>query len=307
MPKNPLPDFVDIHRDVLSALKCKRPVVALESTIITHGMPFPDNVEMALSVEAEIRQRGAVPATIAVIEGRLKIGLTEQELQQLAKVEGALKVSRADVAYAISQRKTAGTTVAATMLVAKMAGIKVFGTGGIGGVHKGAETSFDISTDMTELGKTNVIVVCAGAKAILDLPKTLEVLETQGVPVVGYKTDTLPAFWTSRSDLDVPLRLESALDISKFQKTRDALQLEAGMLVVNPIPQENEIPASIMKTYIEVAQSNADAEHISGKEVTPFLLKRIFELSEGESLKANIALVKNNARLAADIACELHK
>lgn len=192
-----LPRFVDVQEDVMNALEQNMPVVALESTIITHGMPFPDNVEMATAVEDEIRARGAVPATIAVIDGRLKIGLTKEELDQLARVKDALKISRADIAFAISQRKTAGTTVAATMIVSRIAGIRVFATGGIGGVHAGAETTFDISADLTELGQTDVIVVAAGAKAILDVPKTLEVLETEGVSVVGFRTDTLPAFWTS--------------------------------------------------------------------------------------------------------------
>ena len=301
-----LPKFVDIQEDVLDALNQKKPIVALESTIITHGMPFPENVEMARSVEDEIRARGAVPATIAVIDGRLKIGLSKEELDQLAQVKDALKISRADIAFAISQRKTAGTTVAATMIVARMAGIRVFATGGIGGVHAGAETTFDISADLTELGKTDVIVVAAGAKAILDVPKTLEVLETEGVSVVGFCTDTLPAFWTSGSDLDIPLRLDSAEEIAAFQKVRDELELEAGLLVANPIPVDDEIPAEIMNGYISTAQAEMTAQGVSGKQVTPFLLQRIFELSNGESLKANIALVKNNARLAADIAVAFH-
>ncbi|MGC1505587.1 MAG: pseudouridine-5'-phosphate glycosidase [Sulfitobacter sp.] len=301
-----LPGFVDIQEDVLDALDQKKPIVALESTIITHGMPFPENVEMARSVEDEIRARGAVPATIAVIDGRLKIGLSKEELDQLAQVKDALKISRADIAFAISQRKTAGTTVAATMIVARMAGIRVFATGGIGGVHAGAETTFDISADLTELGKTDVIVVAAGAKAILDVPKTLEVLETEGVSVVGFCTDTLPAFWTSGSDLDIPLRLDSAEEIAAFQKVRDELELEAGLLVANPIPVDDEIPAEIMNGYISTAQAEMTAQGVSGKQVTPFLLQRIFDLSNGESLKANIALVKNNARLAADIAVAFH-
>lgn len=303
---NKLPDFVDVQEDVLDALNQNKPVVALESTIITHGMPFPDNVAMASTVEDEIRKRGAVPATITVIDGRLKIGLSKTELDQLAQVKDALKISRADIAFAISQGKTAGTTVAATMIVARMAGIRVFATGGIGGVHAGAETTFDISADLTELGKTDVIVVAAGAKAILDVPKTLEVLETEGVSVVGYQTDTLPAFWTSGSDLDIPLRLDSAKEIAAFQKVRDELNLDAGLLVANPIPFGDEIPAQIMNGYIATAQAEMTSKGVSGKGVTPFLLQRIFELSNGDSLKANIALVKNNARLAADIAVAFH-
>jgi len=262
---------------------------------------------MARAVEDEIRKHGDVPATIAVIDGRLKIGLSADELDQLAKVKDALKISRADIAYPISQGKTAVTTVAATMIVARMAGIRVFATGGIGGVHAGAETTFDISADLTELGKTDVIVVAAGAKAILEVPKTLEVLETEGVSVVGFRTDTLPAFWTSGSDLDIPLRLDSAEDIAAFQKVRVELELDAGLLVANPIPVADEIPAEIMNGYISTAQAEMTAQGVSGKQVTPFLLQRIFELSNGDSLKANIALVKNNARLAADIAVAFHR
>lgn len=302
MTKTELPDFLDVSEAVSSALSNGKPVVALESTIVTHGMPFPENLEMAAAVEDLIREKGVVPATIAVLDGRLKIGLSISELDQLAQTESPLKISRADMAYAIADRKTAGTTVAATMMAADLLGIKVFATGGIGGVHKGAETSFDISADLLELGKTNVIVVAAGAKAILDIPKTLEVLETQGVPVIGYKTDSLPAFWSSMSEIDVPLRLNSAADIARFHHIRLQLGDTSGMLIANPIPASAEIPAEIVNQYIMQAQEEMEVNGISGKEVTPFLLQRIFELSAGESLKANIALVKNNARLAADIA-----
>ena len=302
-----LPSFVDIHSDVLNALNSGTPIVALESTIITHGMPFPDNVEMASSVETLISNNGVVPATIAVIDGRIKIGLTSNELTQLAKVKNALKISRADMAFAISQGKTAGTTVAATMIIARMAGIRIFATGGIGGVHRGAETNFDISADLTELGKTDVLVVAAGAKAILDVPKTLEVLETQGVPVVGYQTDSLPAFWTRESNLDVPLRMDSTSQISDFMKVRDELNLNSGILIANPIPEIDEIPAKTINNYIEKAQAEMENNNISGKQVTPFLLKRIFELSNGSSLISNIALVKNNAYVAAKIAKNFYK
>ena len=302
-----LPSFVDIHKDVLNALNSGTPIVALESTIITHGMPFPDNVEMASSVETLICKNGVVPATIAVIDGRIKIGLTSDELTQLAKIKNALKISRADMAFAISQGKTAGTTVAATMIIARMAGIRIFATGGIGGVHRGAETNFDISADLTELGKTDVLVVAAGAKAILDVPKTLEVLETQGVPVVGYQTDSLPAFWTRESNLDVPLRMDSTSQISDFMKVRDELNLNSGILIANPIPEIDEIPAKIINSYIEKAQAEMENNNISGKQVTPFLLKRIFELSNGSSLISNIALVKNNAYVAAKIAKNFYK
>ena len=302
-----LPSFVDIHEDVLNAIEQSAPIVALESTIITHGMPFPDNAEMAASVEALIRDCEVVPATIAVIDGRIKIGLTHNELLQLANVKNALKISRADMAFAISQGKTAGTTVAATMIIARMAGIRIFATGGIGGVHKGAETNFDISADLTELGKTDVLVVAAGAKAILDVPKTLEVLETQGVPVIGYQTNTLPAFWTRESNLDVPLRMNNTSQISDFLKVRDELHLNSGILIANPIPKKDAIPSEIIKSYIETAQEEMEKSNISGKDVTPFLLKRIFELSKGTSLKSNIALVKNNALIAAKIAKDFYK
>jgi len=306
MNKTELPEFLDISDSVSSALSDGTPVVALESTIITHGMPFPDNVEMAKSVEDIIREKGVVPATIAVLDGLLKIGLSASELDQLAHSKKPLKISRADLAYAIFSQKTAGTTVAATMMAANRVGIRVFATGGIGGVHKGAETSFDISADLMELSKTDVIVVAAGAKAILDVPKTLEVLETQGVPVIGYKTDSLPAFWSSRSNIPVPLRLDSAADIARFHATRTQLGDTSGIFVANPIPASEEIPAEVIEGYIAQAQKDMESKGVSGKDVTPFLLERIFELSAGESLKANVALVKNNARLAADIAACLH-
>ena len=229
------------------------------------------------------------------------------ELKENLKVKNALKISRADMAFAISQGKTAGTTVAATMIIARMVGIRIFATGGIGGVHKGAETTFDISADLTELGKTDVLVVAAGAKAILDVPKTLEVLETQGVPVVGYKTNSLPAFWTKESDLDIPLRMDTTSEISDFLKVRDELHLNSGILVANPIPEKDEIPSKIINDYIQTAQTEMENDNISGKDVTPFLLKRIFELSKGASLTSNIALVKNNALLAAKIAKDFYK
>jgi pseudouridylate synthase len=300
-----MPDFIDISAQVASALKAGKPVVALESTIITHGMPYPQNAEMAANVEAIITAEGAVPATIAVIDGRLKIGLTLTEREMLAQTKGAMKVSRADLAFAVAQKRTAGTTVAATMLGASLAGIKVFATGGIGGVHTGAETSFDISADLEELSRTPVIVVCAGAKAILDLGKTLEVLETKGVPVVGYGVDTLPAFWSRQSQFPVPLRLDTPKAIAELEHSRIKFGGHGGMLICNPIPVEAEIPADHMDVFIKAAQADANKLSVSGKAVTPYLLKRIFELTGGESLNANIALVENNARLAAHIAVEL--
>ena len=293
---------MDIHPEVAAALSAGQPVVALESTIITHGMPWPDNDRMAADVEAVIRAEGAVPATIAVIKGRLRIGLSDEERRELAQTQGALKLSRADLAFAIAEGRTGGTTVAATMIGAHLAGIKVFATGGIGGVHKGAETSFDISADLDELARTPVIVVSAGAKAILDIEKTLEVLETRGVPVVGYGTDVMPAFWSRSSPYPAPLRLDTAEAIARFHQTRAAMGISGGLLVANPVPAEDEIAAEEMAGFIGAAQEEAARQGVSGKAVTPFLLSRIVELTQGRSLATNIALVKNNARLAAQIA-----
>ncbi|WP_159586609.1 pseudouridine-5'-phosphate glycosidase [Chelativorans xinjiangense] len=293
---------IDIHPPVAEALAGGQAVVALESTIITHGMPWPQNDEMAAEVEAIIAEGGAVPATIAVVDGRLKIGLSERERQALAQRKDAMKLSRADLAFALAEGRSGGTTVAATMMAAHLAGIPVFATGGIGGVHKGAETSFDMSADLDELARTPVIVVSAGAKAILDVPKTLEVLETRGVPVVGFGTDVMPAFWSRGSSLPVPLRLDTPEAIARFQKTREALRIGGGMLVANPVPQEDEIAVAEMEGFIARAQEDAAAEGVTGKAVTPYLLARIMEITGGRSLKTNIALVKNNARLAARIA-----
>lgn len=303
----PAAQLMDIHPEVDAAISAGKAVVALESTIITHGMPYPANSDMAASVEAIIAAEGAVPATIAVMDGRLKIGLTEAERTALAQVDGALKLSRADLPFAIARKLTGGTTVAATMLAAHLAGIKVFATGGIGGAHKGAETSFDISADLDELGRTPVIVVSAGAKAILDIPKTLEVLETRGVPVVGFGTDEMPAFWSRLSGHRAPLRLDSAADIAAFQATREALGVSGGMLIANPVPAEAEIPTTEMKRHIDAAQAAANKNGVSGKAVTPFLLKTILEMTGGASLRTNIALVENNARLAARIAMAMVK
>ncbi|OLP60039.1 pseudouridine-5-phosphate glycosidase [Xaviernesmea oryzae] len=278
------------------------PIVALESTIITHGMPYPGNLSMARSVETIIREAGAVPATIAVIDGTLHIGLEDTELEALAQTKGALKVSRADLAFAIAERRTGATTVAATMIAAARAGIRVFATGGIGGVHRGAETSFDISADLEELALSPVIVVCAGAKAILDIPKTLEVLETRGVPVVTFESEVFPAFWSRDSGLNSPLSLNSPAAIANFQKVRDQLGIDGGMLIANPVPEEAEIPREEMEIYIARALDNAKRDGILGKAVTPYLLQSIFEITDGRSLQTNIALVENNARLAAEIA-----
>ena len=302
MPRSPLA----VHTpEVAEALENGKPVVALESTIITHGMPWPGNRDMALKVEATIREGGAVPATIAVLNGSLRIGLSEAEVTELAQAKDAMKVSRADLAFAIAQGRTGATTVAATMMAAKMAGISVFATGGIGGVHRGAEESFDISADLDELSRTPVIVVCAGAKAILDIEKTMEVLETKGVPVVAYGQDHVPAFWSRESALKAPLRLDTARDIARFELTRRLMGGHGGMLVGNPVPRENEIPRARMEEHITEALMAAERDNITGKDVTPYLLDKIFQITEGVSLETNIALVLNNARLAAQIAVEL--
>lgn len=281
------------------------PIVALESTIITHGMPYPQNLEVARTVEADVRAAGAVPATIAVVDGSLLIGLEDTQLSTLAQAKGVAKLSRADMAVCIATGGTGATTVAATMIAAHLAGIAVFATGGIGGVHKGAEDSFDISADLMELAQTPVSVVAAGAKAILDVPKTLEVLETQGVPVIAYGQDSFPAFWSARSPLKAPLRLDRAMDIARAHKARVAMGLPGGQLIGNPIPQDAEIPAAELAPVIAQAQRDAETHSITGKGVTPYLLQRIFELTEGRSLAANIALVRNNARLASEIAAAL--
>lgn len=291
--------------EVAAAQADGTPVVALESTIITHGMPFPQNAQVARQVEADIRDKGAVPATIAVLDGTLHIGLTDTQLDQLAKAENVAKLSRADLAVCMAQGRNGATTVAATMIAAHLAGIEVFATGGIGGVHKGAETSFDISADLTELAQTPVTVVAAGAKAILDVPKTLEVLETNGVPVIAYQQDSFPAFWSARSDLTVPLRMDTPTRIAKAHVMRARLGLQGGQLVANPIPADDEIPKQTIAPIIARATADAVEHGISGKGVTPYLLQRIFELTEGRSLTANIALVRNNARLAAEIAREI--
>ena len=295
-------DVLTFAPDVARALKDGAPVVALESTIITHGMPFPQNVETARAVEAEVRAQGAVPATMAVMGGRIHVGLTEGELDALGQAKDVAKISRADIAACIASGRTGATTVAATMICARLAGIPVFATGGIGGVHRGAETSFDISADLPELAQTAVTVVAAGAKAILDLPKTLEWLETAGVPVIAYGQDQFPAFWSRESGLKAPLRMDSVDQIAAAARMRAALGLPGGQLVANPIPVEAEISRAEIMPVVEAALAEAAAQGIAAKAVTPFLLQRIFELTEGRSLEANIALVMNNARLGAAIA-----
>ncbi len=292
--------------EVAIARQDSRPIVALESTIITHGMPYPQNLETAQAVEQVVRDGGATPATIAVIKGMLHVGLDAPTLAELAQMPAALKLSRADMPFALANGLTGATTVAATMIGARLGGICVFATGGIGGVHRGAETSFDISADLLELAQTPVTVVAAGAKAILDIPKTLEFLETQGVPVIAMGQDTLPAFWSSTSDHPAPLTAKNADQVAKAHLMREAMGLPGGQLVANPIPKEHEIPQHVIDPIIAQALSEAEEQGIIGKAVTPFLLARIFELTDGASLTANIALVRNNARLAAEIAVALY-
>ena len=291
-----------LSQEVKEALKNNSPVVALESTIITHGMPYPENVAMARSVEDDIRAAGATPATIAVLNGQLHVGLNADQIEALSTATAPLKLSRADMALAMVSGKTGGTTVAGTMIAASLAGISVFATGGIGGVHRGAELTFDVSADLQELAQTPVTVVAAGAKAILDLPKTLEVLETLGVPVIAYGQDELPAFWSRNSGLKAPLRLDHPEEIAKAHHMRAQLGLSGGQLIANPIPKEDEIPRDVLTPLIEKAIREAEAKAITAKEVTPFLLKTILDLTNGKSLVANKALVRNNARLAAEIA-----
>lgn len=291
--------------EVAAARASGAALVALESTIITHGMPWPQNVETARAVEAEVRAHGAVPATMAVMAGRIHVGLTAAELDALGQAQGVAKLSRADLAACIATGGTGATTVAATMICARLAGIGVFATGGIGGVHRGAETSFDISADLAELAQTPVTVVAAGAKAILDLPKTLEYLETAGVPVIAFGQDAFPAFWSRSSGLRAPLRMDRAEDIAAAARMRAALGIPGGQLVANPIPAEAEIARAEITPVIEQALAEAAAQGIAAKAVTPFLLNRIYELTEGRSLAANIALVLNNARLGAAIAVAL--
>ncbi|MEM1162626.1 MAG: pseudouridine-5'-phosphate glycosidase [Pseudomonadota bacterium] len=296
---------VTLAPEVALAAESGGALVALESTIITHGLPWPRNLETAQSVEADVREAGATPATIAVIDGEARIGLDEGDLASLARTQDVAKLSRADVSAALVSGRTGSTTVAATMILARLAGIEVFATGGIGGVHRGAEATMDISADLQELAQTPVIVVSAGAKAILDLPKTMEVLETLGVPVIGYRTDEIPAFWSRSSGLTAPIRLDTARQIAEAQNMRLALGLPGGHLVANPIPKEAEIPADVIGPLIDTALQDAEDAGITGKDVTPFLLGRVLDLTKGRSLEANVALVRSNSRLAAEIALAL--
>ncbi|KZM39757.1 pseudouridine-5'-phosphate glycosidase [Marinomonas sp. SBI22] len=298
--------YLDISPEVTEALANNKPVVALESTIISHGMPWPQNAETAKKVEQIIRDNGAVPATIAILDGRLKAGLSHEEIDTLGQAGlSVIKCSRRDLPFVVATKQHGATTVAATMIVAAMAGIKVFATGGIGGVHRGAETSFDISADLQELAKTNVAVVCAGAKSILDLGLTREYLETQGVPVLGFNTDKLPAFYTRESDHTVDYNLSSATQIADFLKAKWDMKLEGGVVVTNPIPHEFAMDKAAIDQAVEQALAESVEQNIGGKESTPFLLARVAELTGGNSLASNIELVFNNAKLASKIAADL--
>lgn len=298
-------NYLDIHPEVKMALEEGKPVVALESTIISHGMPYPQNVETARETERIIREYGAVPATIAIIKGRIKIGLDDEQLEYFGKASGIAKVSRRDMAYIVSQEVDGATTVAATMICAELAGIHVFVTGGIGGVHRGAENTFDISADLTELSKTNVAVICAGAKSILDIGLTLEYLETLGVPVIGFGTDEFPAFYTRKSGYKTNISLNSEKEIAKMLKAKWELGLEGGVVIGNPIPEAYSMDEDYITKNIDVAILEAEKLGIKGKDVTPFLLDKIKTATEGKSLESNIQLVYNNARVGAKIAVDL--
>ena len=293
---------IEYSSDVKQAIKNNEPIVALESTIITHGMPWPENLKTAKSVESIIRKYGATPATIAIINGVIKVGLEDESLSELSKNKAVRKLSRADLAHCLVRKETGATTVAATMIIAKLAGIKIFATGGIGGVHKYAEQTFDISADLQELSQTSVSVVCAGPKAILDIPKTLEVLETLGVPVITFGQTSLPAFWSSDSPFASPLSLDDPSSIAKSHEIRKRLGLSGGQLIANPIPKADQIPFETIEPIVIEAVKLANEKNIIAKDLTPFILSKINQLSKGESLLANIALIKNNAKLASKIA-----
>lgn len=299
--------YMDIKEEVKVALEGKRPVVALESTIISHGMPYPQNFETALEVERIIRDRGAVPATIAILDGIIKVGLKEEEIEYLGKAEDVRKVSRRDLPFILAKGLNGATTVASTMIIANLAGIKVFVTGGIGGVHRGAEKSFDISADLQELAHTNVAVVCAGAKSILDIGLTLEYLETFGVPVIGFKTDEFPAFFTRKSGFGVDYRVDREEELAEIIKTKWDLALNGGVVVGNPIPEEDQLDYEVINKAIEDALKEAETKGIVGKAVTPFLLDKVKDITGGKSLEANIKLVYNNALVGANLAIELEK
>ncbi|MDD2447225.1 MAG: pseudouridine-5'-phosphate glycosidase [Tissierellia bacterium] len=298
--------YLAISNEVKMAIEKNKPVVALESTIISHGMPYPKNVETALKVEEIIRKNGAIPATIAIIKGKLSVGITPEQIDYLGKKGlDVIKSSRRDIPILVARGEDGATTVAATMIIANLAGIKLFATGGVGGVHRGAETTMDISADLEELSSTNVSVICAGAKSILDLGLTLEYLETKGVPVIGYRTENLPAFYTRESGFKVNYRLDSPLEIAKALKAKEELKLKGAMLITNPIPEEYSMDRNEIDKVIRNAIEEANNLGVKGKDLTPFLLDKIQKITEGRSLEANIQLVYNNARLGAEIAKEL--
>lgn len=299
--------YLDINPEVEKALKENKPVVALESTIISHGMPYPRNVETALNVEKIIRDNGAIPATIAILQGKLKVGLTKDEIEYLGKNKDVLKTSRRDIPYIVAKKLDGATTVATTMIIANLAGIKIFATGGIGGVHRGAQESFDISADLQELAHTNVAVVCAGAKSILDLGLTLEYLETHGVPVVGFGTNELPAFYTRKSGHGVDYRVDNVEELASIIKTKWNLGLQGGVVVANPIPEQYQMDYDEITNAIDQAIKEAEEKGIHGKESTPFLLAKVKEITGGNSLEANIQLVYHNALVGAQLAVELMK
>lgn len=302
-----LKQYLDIKPEVQEALEQGKAVVALESTIISHGMPYPQNVEMALKVEDIIRENGAVPATIAILDGKLKVGLTKEEVERLGQSQEVVKTSRRDIPFIIAKGLDGATTVASTMIIANLAGIKVFATGGIGGVHRGAQETFDISADLMELANTDVAVVCAGAKSILDIGLTLEYLETQGVPVVGYQTDELPAFYTRKSGFGVDYRVESPAEMAKALKTKWDLNLKGGVVIANPVPEAYQMDFDTINNAIADAVKEAAEKGIKGKESTPFLLGKVKEITKGASLTTNIELVYNNAKIGAQTAVELAK
>ena len=293
---------IKYSEEVIKAKKDNLPIVALESTIITHGMPYPENLKTALAVENIIRDQKSVPATIGVFDGNIQIGHSFTQLKTLAKERNVRKLSRADLPFCISNGSTGSTTVAATMICASMAEIKIFATGGIGGVHLDAKDTFDISADLNELSKTNVSVVSAGPKAILDIPKTIEFLETLGVPVISYQSDEIPAFWSRKSGCLPSIQINKLIDIANFIKARDKIGLQGGCLITNPVPKKNEIPITKIKPIIKKAILDGQNQGITGKDLTPFLLNKIFELTDGESLLTNIALIKNNAKIAAKLS-----
>lgn len=302
-----LSKYLDINPEVQKALKDEKPVVALESTIISHGMPYPRNVETALNVENIVKENGAVPATIAILNGKLKVGLTRDEIEHLGNGKNIIKTSRRDIPYIVAKGLDGATTVASTMIIANLAGIKVFATGGIGGVHRGAQQTFDISADLEELARTNVAVVCAGAKSILDLGLTLEYLETKGVPVVGYGTDELPAFYTRKSGFKVDYRIDNVEELAKLVSAKWQLGLNGGLVIANPVLEEDQMDYETINKAIEEAVKEANEKGIKGKETTPFLLSKIKDITGGDSLETNIKLVYNNARLASKLAVELAK